>query len=132
MATIHKSAWIYIKDRKVLYARSKDKDVFYKPGGKREVGESDEQALVREIKEELQVDLVPESIRYIKTFTDQAHGKPAGVIVEVKCYEADFTGELKVGAEIAELGWLTSKDIEKTSNTGQMCLRWLKERDLID
>lgn len=116
----------------MLYARSKDKDVFYKPGGKREAGESDEQALIREIKEELSVDLVPASIRYIRTFTDQAHGKPVGVIVEVKCYAADFIGEFKPGAEIAELGWLTSKDIEKTSNTGQLCLRWLKEQDLID
>lgn len=132
MDTIDKLAWVYIKDRKALFVRSKGKDAFYNPGGKREAGESDEQALTREIKEELNVDLVPGTIKYLETFKAQAHGKPEGVMVEIKYYGADFTGELKPGAEIEEIGWLTSADGPKTSATGQLSLAWLKKQGLID
>ncbi|MGC9551516.1 NUDIX domain-containing protein, partial [Vibrio metoecus] len=45
-------AWVLIQDGKLLAVRSKGKALFYFPGGKREAGESDEEALIREIKEE--------------------------------------------------------------------------------
>ncbi|MGS0730286.1 NUDIX hydrolase, partial [Shewanella sp. 0m-11] len=70
------------------------------PGGKREAGESDEQALVREIKEELSVELKPSTIEYMNTFTAQADGKAEGVSVKLTCYFADFSGELQPDAEI--------------------------------
>lgn len=132
METIDKLAWAYMKDRKVLFVRSRGKDAFYNPGGKREPGETDAQSLVREIKEELSVDLIPETIKYLETFKAQAHGKPEGVMVEIKYYEADFKGELQPGAEIEEIAWLTSKDMDKTSATGQLSLAWLKKQELID
>ena len=52
---IDKLAFIYLKDAKVLMARSRGKDIFYIPGGKREGNETDEQALMREVSEELNV-----------------------------------------------------------------------------
>lgn len=48
MELIDKLAWIYIKDKKILSTRSKGKDAWYIPGGKRELGESDHEALFRE------------------------------------------------------------------------------------
>lgn len=54
---IDKLAFIYLQDRKLLVTLSRGKDVWYIPGGKREAGETDEQALTREVKEELDVDL---------------------------------------------------------------------------
>ncbi|WP_230406062.1 NUDIX hydrolase, partial [Plesiomonas shigelloides] len=83
---IDKLAWILIRDGKLLTVRSKGKSLFYLPGGKREAGESDEQALLREIKEELDVDLIPETIKYIGTFEAQADGKSEGVTVKLTCY----------------------------------------------
>jgi 8-oxo-dGTP diphosphatase len=59
---IDKLAYIYIKDQKVLVSLSKGKDTWYIPGGKREGNESDEQALTREVKEELNVDIRSESM----------------------------------------------------------------------
>ena len=102
---IDKLAWIYINDRKILVTRSKGKDVCYIPGGKREKGETDKQALIREIKEELSVDLIPESLRFSGIFKAQANGKPEGVIVQMTCYEGKFTGELKANAEIEDVVW---------------------------
>ena len=132
MNTIDKLAWVHIKDKKVLYVRSKHKDTFFNPGGKRKEGESDEQALVREVKEELNVALMPETIRFMETFTAQAYGKPEGVSVEMKCYAGDYMGTLTPTSEIEELAWFTSTDMERTTPTGQLALAWFKKHNLID
>ncbi|MDP8040074.1 MULTISPECIES: NUDIX hydrolase [Pasteurellaceae] len=65
---IDKLAWLYIQNNQVLMARSKGKEKFYLPGGKREQGEDDNTALIQEIKEELCVDLLPNTIQYAGTF----------------------------------------------------------------
>lgn len=132
MEIIDKLGWIFIKNKKILFVRSSNKNIFYHPGGKREAGETDEQALAREVKEELNVDLKPGSLKYIHTFQAKAHKKPEGVMVEVKCYEADFAGEFMPNAEIAEFDWLTSQDMHKVSDTGKLTLVWLKKQKLID
>lgn len=133
ISLIDKLAWIYLKDRKILSTRSKGKDVWYIPGGKREQGESDQQALVREIKEELSVDLLPETLQYAGTFKAQAHGKPEGVFVQMTCYYGDFTGIVKPSAEIEEMTYCTSS-VNKNllSPVDVIIFSWLKERDLID
>ena len=128
---IDKLGWLLIRDRKVLFVRSKGKDTFYVPGGKRELGETDEQALTREIKEELTVQLIPSTLRFQNTFKAQAHGKPEGTMVEIKYYQADFTGDLIPNAEIDEIDWLTSQDMHKTPIAGQIILNWLRQQDLI-
>jgi 8-oxo-dGTP pyrophosphatase MutT (NUDIX family) len=115
-----------------LFARSFGKDVFYTPGGKREVGESDIDALTREISEELGVDLVRDSLEPLHVFEGPAHGKLEGHQVRLTCYTGDYVGELKPDSEIEELGWLRSIDTDSTTVTGTLVLEWLKERDMID
>ena len=132
MMEIDKLAFIFVKDRKVLSTLSKGKNAFYIPGGKREQGESDEQALIREIKEELSVDLVPKSIKFYGTFIAQAHGKPKGVMVKMTCYTADFKGSLKPAAEIEKIVWLTSKDIPESAPVDKLILSDLKKKNVID
>jgi len=129
---IDKLAWILIKDRSILRVRSKNKDVFYNPGGKRDEDESDQEALIREIKEELDVDLIEDTIKYINTFEAQAHGKPEGTVVRVTCYSADYVGELKPSSEIEELAWFKYADKHKLSPVDESLFDWLKENDLID
>lgn len=133
MDIIDKLAWIYIKDRKILSTRSKGKDAWYIPGGKREGRETDEQALMRETKEELTVDLIPKTITYLNTFKAQAHGKPEGVFVQMTCYTADYKGELTPSAEIEEMAWLTSDtDPVLLSPVDRIIFAYLKEHNLID
>lgn len=129
---IDKLAWTLILDRKILYVRSKGKELFFNPGGKREEGESNEQALTREIKEELRVDLTPGTFIYDGVFTAQAAGKPEGVMVEIKCYQAKFNGTLTPQSEIEELAWFNSNDMDRTSATGQLILKHYKVSGLID
>src|SRR6218665_2755093 len=132
MKWIDKLAWIYIVDRKILSTRSKGKDTYYFPGGKREAGESDAEALTREIKEELTVDLISESLQYFGKFEAQAHGHAEGITVVMTCYLANYIGILKPDAEIEELAWLTYADKSKSSAVDQLIFDHLKNNDFID
>jgi 8-oxo-dGTP diphosphatase len=100
---IDKLALVLVRDRKQLVARTAGKTAFFTPGGKREAGESDVQALVRECKEELTVDLAAETIKPYGVFQAQAFGKPEGTMVRMTCYTADFAGTLTANEEIEEL-----------------------------
>ncbi|ANU39014.1 NUDIX domain-containing protein [Vibrio scophthalmi] len=128
---IDKLAWFHVRDGKVLAVRSRGKELFYLPGGKREQDESDEQALVREIKEELAVDLHPSSIKYAETFTAQADGKAEGVSVQLTCYFADFSGEMSPEAEIEELKLVAMEDKSVCSLALLVAMDWLVEQQLI-
>jgi 8-oxo-dGTP diphosphatase len=132
MSEIDKLAWIHIRDKRLLGARSRGKSTYYLPGGKRELGESDEAALIREIKEELSVDLVPGSLRYVETFEAQADGKPGGTLVKLTCYQADFRGEPAPAAEIEELRWLSHADVASASPVTKLILDWLQANGSIE
>ena len=49
---------VVIKNRKLLLAFSKNKQAWYLPGGKTDLGETAQDALLREIKEELDIDAI--------------------------------------------------------------------------
>lgn len=133
MDLIDKLAWIYIKDRKILSTRSKGKNAYYIPGGKREKGESDKEALTREVKEELDVDLLPKTIAYLDTFKAQAHGKPEGVFVQMTCYTGDYTGNLTPSSEIEEMIFLSSDtNPELLPLVDRIIFAYLKEKNFID
>ena len=128
---IDKLAWLYIRDGKLLSARSKNKTLFYIPGGKREEGESDEQALAREIKEEVSVDLIPNSIKYVETFKAQADGKNDGTIVKLTCYFAEFKGDLTPDAEIEQIEFLGYEDRDLCSLGSIKVMAFLKQQNLM-
>jgi 8-oxo-dGTP diphosphatase len=128
MRNIDKVAWVHVVDGRVLMTRSRGKDVCYLPGGKREPGESDETCLRREVREELAVDLKPETLRKLGVWEAQAHGHPEGVKIVMPCYAAEYTGELRASAEIEEFVWLTYADRERTGPVGQIVFDWLHAR----
>lgn len=129
---IDKVAWLFVRDRRILSTRSRGKSVYYIPGGKREPGETDRDTLVREIREELSVEVVPNTIRAFGVFTAQAHGHPEGVNVRMACYEAEYQGQLQAAAEIEEVVWLTYKDRDKSAPVDGIIFDLLKDKDLID
>lgn len=132
MQVIDKIAYIYIQNQKILSSLSKGKDTYYIPGGKREKGETDEQTLIREVKEELSVDIQKETIQYYGTFEAQAHGKAEGIIVKMTCYTADYAGILKPNSEIQELRWLTSKDMDKISPVDKLIFQDLIKKGYLE
>ncbi|MDQ5950297.1 MAG: 8-oxo-dGTP diphosphatase [Patescibacteria group bacterium] len=129
---IDKLAFIEIQNKKILETKSFGKDKWYIPGGKREGNESDKDALIREIKEELSVDLIPETIEYFGTFESIAHGKPEGTMVRMACYEAEFKGELKPSAEVEKMDWFEYGRIDEVSPVDQLIFEDLKSKGLIE
>ena len=112
-------AWVRVEDGRILCARSRGKDVFYIPGGKLEAGET-ELALLREIKEELAVDLVPETVRTFGTYRAPAHGQADGDVVVMSCYTADYQGAPSASGEIEELDWLGYADRDRVAPVDQL------------
>ena len=131
MKEIDKIALIYIKDGKILSTLSKGKDTYYIPGGKREGLENDEEALIRECKEELSIDIIKDTIKYYGTFEAQAHGKAEGILVRMTCYMASFEGEIKPSSEIQEIRWLDYSNLEIISPVDKLIFKDLYDKQLI-
>lgn len=130
---IDKVAWLHVVDGRILCARSRGKDTYYVPGGKREAGETELETLAREIEEELSVRIQPESAVHYGTFEAEAHGKTDGAIVKMSCYTAEADGELSPASEIEELAWLTYQDKGRVSEVSRLIFDRLYEtKQLID
>lgn len=128
-------ALIHVKDRKLLLVRAKSKNAFYMPGGKKEQGEDEETALVREIKEEIGVDIDKKTIKFVGIFEAQAYSKEEGVKVRINCYTASHKGKIRPLMEIAETAYFTSSEYGKKEETApavRLIFNALKEKKLID
>ena len=128
---IDKIAWLHLHNGQLLSTRSRGKDRYYIPGGKREAGETDQQTLLREIKEELTVELDPASLEHAGTFEAPAHGHPEGVLVRMTCYRGTYIGKLQPAAEIEEMVWLTFRNRPEVSAVDQLIFDWLREEGFL-
>ena len=132
MTKIDKVALIYVKNGKVLTTVSKGKKTYYMPGGKREPGESDNETLIREIKEELSVDVIEDTIKFYGVFEAQAEGKAKGILVKMTCYMAAFNGKLCPAAEIDKFDWFDFKDIDRVSIVDRLIFKDLHDKGHIN
>lgn len=96
-------AWVRIEEGRILCARPRGKDIFYIPGGKREGDETDLQTLLREIEEELTVELLPHTVEHVGTY----EAPLPDLLVRMACYTADYTGTIAASSEIDEIAWFT-------------------------
>jgi 8-oxo-dGTP diphosphatase len=132
---IYKAAGIIIVDRKLLFTRAKDMEVFIDAGGKIEAGETAKQALIRELKEELTIDVNEQDLEPFGEYTAEA-ANHAGRTVHMQAFIVKkWQGEITASAEIEELRWLTSDvptDIKVGSIFGGQVLPKLHEQGLVD
>jgi uncharacterized protein (TIGR00730 family) len=124
-------AWVHVHEGRMLAVRTHGKDRFYLPGGKREPGESDAAALVREVNEELGVQLQHETLQLSTVIVDVAHGYAGGRQVRMACYTAQHVGTPAPNGEIAEIAWLTHRDGPRCAPAARRVLDELHERDLV-
>ena len=130
--TLDVVAFIYIKDRKVLVVRSQDKDRFYFTGGKRQPGESDIQAIYREVKEEIDAEVDLFSLNHLDSFEALAHGHATGQKVRMVCYTGLIKGKITISSEIKEHKWIKSEEMAICAPATQIAIEKLKAKDLID
>jgi 8-oxo-dGTP pyrophosphatase MutT (NUDIX family) len=95
----------------ILLVRVRNNVLWYLPGGTIEDGETNEDALVREIDEELGVILDKPSIRFDRVVTGPALGRNGKV--ELNCYRARWNGKAEAKAEISELSYLPFERLDK-------------------
>ncbi|MCH4246628.1 MAG: NUDIX domain-containing protein [Acinetobacter populi] len=101
------SAIIANQQGQLLLVRKKNTRAFMQVGGKLEVDEAAEQALKREILEEIGCEV--SQLRFIQTYHTQAANEPDHQLVS-HTFGVTIKGEPKIQAELAEMLWL---DIEK-------------------
>ena len=98
-------SWIHISKGRLLVVRTHGRDAFYLPGGKPEPGETDPEALRREIAEELGLDINPDTISPEIVIETAAHGQPSQRL-HMRCYTAESHGHMTARNEIAETRWV--------------------------
>jgi uncharacterized protein (TIGR00730 family) len=126
--TVDALAWVRVENRRLLVVRTAGKTAFYLPGGKREPGESDIAALRREVREEVTVNLLPETVRPMGKFTAPAHDYPAGTTVDLACYTGEFEGSIVAAAEIDEVAWFGPEDLERCAPAVRLVIGALHQR----
>jgi 8-oxo-dGTP pyrophosphatase MutT (NUDIX family) len=90
---------------RALLVRKHGSSTFIQPGGKREPGEEALATLARELREELDVGIVPGSARRLGEFEHDAVNE-AGRRVRAEVYFVRIDRAPRAQAEIAELAWL--------------------------
>ncbi|MFI5719789.1 NUDIX domain-containing protein [Nocardia sp. NPDC051750] len=105
---IRTAALAHIRDRRLIQTRSTGKTVFYMAGGKIDSGETALQALHREIREELGVEVT--EVTELGVFRAEAYGHAAGTQLHMTCFRAELTTEPAPTGEIAEFRYFTGAE----------------------
>jgi len=131
-STIIATAWICLRDRRVLVVRPHYTDAFYLPGGKPEPGETYAEAAAREVREEVGLVLNPADLTLYTEIVAPAHNRPPGTRVRLICFTGGaFTGAPAAAAEIGEIAWFTPADTTRCAPAIQLLIAELTAADLI-
>jgi len=102
---------IALKGDKLLLAYSNNKKAWYLPGGKIDKNETAVEALIREIKEELSLELNPNNIEYYCHISAPAFGEPESIIMEQDCFLYDLKDKnVEASHEIGALKYFSYQE----------------------
>lgn len=128
---IDKLALIAIRDETVLMTKERGKPVWFFPGGTREPGETDHEALLREVREELALTLDPKDLKFYGVFEAPAYGHGDGTVVRLTCYLGFPAGEPMPGAEVESCAFLSFADRDRLTGAGLLVFDDLRRREWI-
>ncbi len=106
MKVVSKAAGIIVKDKKLLLERSVNKERYNSPGGKINAGETPEEALVREIREEFSMDISEDDLQLMGKFErDHDTEECTRILMHVFFVnKSDFNP--KPSSEVREIIWV--------------------------
>jgi len=110
-ARIRVSAAVIVDaDGRLLLVRKAGTTAFMQPGGKPEPGETPAETLVRELAEELGLEVAASAVEPLGEFRASAANEP-GFVVEADVFRVDIGGQTPIAAaEIAELRWVSRSE----------------------
>jgi 8-oxo-dGTP diphosphatase len=114
MKRIMKYALLVVKDNKILLQQEEKIDKLLLPGGKPNKGEDYLKCLRREIKEEINAEIIEETLRQLGKFEDIAADGTS--ILTVELYLGELKTKPKPSSEVKRLVWFGLKsDFNKLS-----------------
>ena len=132
---IYKASGIIVEDRKVLATRSKGRSMYIQPGGKLEAGETETEAVIRELREEMGIEVTEGDLEKIDDFYAEAAGQ-AGKRLKLAAYLVKrYDGEPSPQSEVEEIRGFNSEVPEGTELASILehdIIPELKARDMID
>ncbi len=105
---IKTSALLCVRDNKMLLARVRDNTIWYFPGGKIDPGETHIQTVIREVYEELNVEILVSELKYLGEVVTDNHDRTT--TVSVQCFAGEIKQDINPCAEISELKWFDLDD----------------------
>ena len=106
----HRIVALIIRNNKLLLVKGKGYPELWTPGGKIEEGESEEETLRRELKEEINLEL--QSMTFFrKYFMKNPYNKDS--MTETKCFLVEVKGEPKADKEIELIIWYGKENFLK-------------------
>lgn len=112
---IYKAGGSIIENRKLLITRTKGKDIFFAPGGKLESGETAIQAVIRELKEELHIDVKEDDLKPFGAYTAEAAGQPGKYVHMTVFLVTAYRGGLTPSKEIEEMYWTNATNVHNVA-----------------
>ena len=101
---------VLVRENRLLVVKSDKHDEYLPVGGKIEISESPEEALVREVQAEIGIS-IDSSKLFLETPAEPALGKP-GSTVKAFCFLIKSDQEVSINNEIRELFWISKQDFE--------------------
>ncbi len=125
---------IVVNQEKLLLAFSNNKQAWYLPGGKIDNNETSAEALIREVREELNIELNESGFKFYTHISAPAFGEANDIIMEQDCFLYKLNETPQPSSEIKDVKYFSCHDYsfeEKQVPGVIMILEKLKKDGLV-